>query len=133
MKILVLLILPVFAFSQPKKTNTIVVRGVTFRQAVEKGLYAGYTIEKIYSNFQTVRTDWKGGKKNTEWMKIRIGIRIKDSSAIITGDWYNIMFVCPKVFGKEDTPETAAEPIAYTFGNPKNCFKDLDAFAKTFN
>lgn len=117
---------------QQKKDNTITIKGVTFFEAVERLMDAGFTIEKSDSVFKTIRTDWKTGKGKTEWMKERYLIRIKDSTAFLTGHWYNTMFVGIPVFGRTDTPETAADQIEYTWGNNKACFRDMQDFALSF-
>lgn len=130
-----LLLLPVMAFGQkpPKKTNTIEVQGVTFRQMAASLMDAGYYIEKADSNFQTIRTEFKTGTGKNKNMKMRLMVRIKDSTAIITGDWYNTMFVGSKFLGKEGTVENSTYPIEYASVNPKNCFIEMDEFAKSFN
>ena len=81
-----LLALPFSAFSQetiPKKANTIEVSGVTFKEVAMGLLDANYTLEKVDSNFQTIKTEFKNGTNKNKWMKLRILVRMKDSIAII--------------------------------------------------
>ena len=114
------------AYCQPKGANTIRVSDVTFRDVAKKLLDAGYTFDKIDSNFQTVKTEFRKGFGKNEWMKIRFFIRMKDSSAIITGQWYNTLMT-------NKSPEEEAEPIEFTSGNPKSCFIDMKNFALSFS
>lgn len=66
-------------------------------------------------------------------MKWRLLVRVKDSTTIFTGDWYNTMLMGQNLGGIEFTMETDVDRIEYTFGNPKNCFKEMAAFATSFN
>lgn len=131
--LLLCLLIPCLCISQPKGTNTIKIIGVTFNQVVNGLLDAAYTLEKIDSNYQTIKTEFRDGTGKNKWMKLRLLIRVKDSVAIITGQWYNSMLIGHKVFGQDQTIETATSKIEYTFGNPKNCFNEMNAFALTFN
>ncbi len=129
-------LLPLIAFSQqkiPKKSNAIEIEGLTFKEVANALLDAGYNFDKIDSNFQTIKTEFKVGKDVNKWMKIRLYVRVKDSIAIISGEWYNTMFVGNKFLGQEKTIENSTSKIEYTFGNPKNCFLEMDEFAKSFN
>lgn len=130
-----LLILPALVLGQkpPKKTNTIEVQGVTFRQMAASLMDAGYYIEKADSNFQTIRTEFKTGTGKNKNMKMRLMVRIKDSTAIITGDWYNTMFVGSKILGVENSVENSTFRIENASVNPKNCFNEMNAFALSLN
>lgn len=131
----IFLFFPIASLSQqaiPKKTNTIEVKGVSFREVANSLLDAGYTLEKTDSNFQTIKTDFKDGTGKNKWMKLRLITRIKDSTAIITGEWYNAMFIGGKLLGVEQTIENSTYKIEYTSGNPKNCFIEMNAFAISF-
>jgi hypothetical protein len=59
-------------------------------------------------------------------------IRLTDSTAIITGEWYNTMIIGSKILGVEQTVENSTYKIEYTTGNPKNCFSEMNDFAKSF-
>lgn len=82
--------LPVFAHTQdiPKGANLIKVSGVTFRDAAMSLLDAGFSFEKVDSNFQTLKTEWKDIKGYSP--KIKFEIRVKDSTLIIKGSWQNM-------------------------------------------
>lgn len=129
------LLLPIFAISQekiPKKTNTIEVKGISFNEAANGLLDAGYIFEKIDSNFNTIKTEFKEGMGKNKWMKLRILVRIKDSTAIVTGEWYNTMFIGGKILGVDQTIENSTFKIENTSGNPKNCFAEMNVFALSF-
>ena len=120
------LLLALFSFSQntiPEKSNAIKVTGITFREIANSTLDAGYILEKVDSNFQTLRTEYKERAGENKRMKVRLMIRVKDSVATITGEWYNALF----------TEEKYAKKIEYTFGNTKSCFEEMNQFAMTLN
>jgi hypothetical protein len=138
MKVLSLLfiLLPFLGQSQdkiPKKTNTIEIVGVSFKEVANALLDAGFTFEKIDSNFLTIKTDFKEGTGKNKWMKLRLMTRVKDSTLFITGEWYNTMLIGGKLFGVEQTIENSTYKIEYTNGNPKNCFLEMNEFANSFN
>jgi hypothetical protein len=127
-----LLFIPSLGLAQKKGDNTITVKGIDLKQAVTALMDVGFYIDKIDSNYNTVSSIFKEGENKTKWMKMRFFIRIKDSAAVITGQWYNDMLVGQKVLGADMTIENLTEKIEYTTGNPKNCFNDMSTFAKTF-
>lgn len=73
----------------PKKTNTIIVKGVQYENAVKLLLDEGYIIHKRDGEFQTAETEFM---KITGMIHITLSIRIKDSAAIITGRWASELF-----------------------------------------
>lgn len=79
--VLMLICYTVNAQDIPKGANAIIVKGVTFKEVVNRLLDSNYTIAKIDSNFLTVETAPTAVHVGT--MIIRA--RIKDSIAIITG------------------------------------------------
>lgn len=88
MLIIVSLLLPVLSFSQdiPKNANTITVKGVGFDNAVNILLDSGYKIDKIDKEYYTIQTEYK--KLCTDCLpEMLISLRIKDSTATITGKW----------------------------------------------
>ena len=93
----------------------------------------GYSFEKIDSNYQRIKTEFKTDEGKNKWMKLRLFIRVKDSTAIITGEWYNTMFIGSKLLGIEQTIENSTDKIENTIGNPKNCFNEMNKFALLFN
>lgn len=135
MKTLLFILIPFISFSQkiPKHTNTIKIHDVTFQEVANKLLDAGYTFDKIDSNYKTVKTDFKDGTGKNKNMKIRLMLRIKDSSAIITGEWYGTSFIGNKLFGQEQTAENSTFRIENTWGANKNSFDEMKAFAESFN
>jgi hypothetical protein len=133
--ILIFSLLPILVNSQdkiPKKANTIEISGVAFRQVADALLDAGFTFEKIDSNFLTIKTDFKEGTGKNKWMKLRLLTRVKDSAVFISGEWYNTMFIGGKLLGVEQTVENSTYKIEYTSGNPKACFLEMNEFANIF-
>lgn len=132
----IFLLISTLSYSQskpPKKANTIEVSGVTFKEVANGLMDAGYTLEKVDSNFLTIKTDFKQGTGKTKWMKMRFHVRVKDSTAIITGDWYNDMLVGSDFLGREFNLDNLIDKIENASVNPKNCFNDMNAFALSFN
>jgi hypothetical protein len=135
-KYLFFLFIPLTAISQekiPKKSNTIEVSGVTFKEVVNTLLDFGYTFDKIDSNYQTIKTDFKQGAGKNKWMKLRILVRVKDSIASFSGDWYNTIFMGTTIGGvRQSTLENSVERIEYRSVNPKNCFLEMNEIAISF-
>lgn len=96
-------------------------------------LDAGYVIDKKDNDLYTVKTEFKQGTGKNKWMKLLIKARVKDSVATLTGDWYNTMALGQKLFGNEQTIESLTMKTEYTYGNPKNCFKEMQKFALSFS
>lgn len=92
----------------PKDANTIIVKGVTFKEAVNRLLDSNYSISKIDSNFQTASTEYKQYSKGRE--KVSIHVRVKDSAAFITGTF--------RYGEKSDYPEGSIGWIAAGGDNP---------------
>ncbi len=135
-KILFFLIIPITTFSQeiiPKKSNTIEVSGVTFKEVANTLLDFGYSFDKIDSNYQTIKTDFKEGTGKNNWMKLRIIVRVKDSIASFSGDFYNTIFMGSTLGGvRQSTIDNSVEKIAYKSVNPKNCFLEINEVAISF-
>ncbi len=123
MKIIaLLLIIPAMGQAQPKNTERIIIQGVTFKQAINKLLDKGYTIDKIDSTFNTASTVKKSldGTRDT----YVLNARIKDSALYLTGylEWF--------MFGnkyEQDIANAGAKGFS-----PRNAFKKMDEFAKSF-
>jgi len=131
----IFLFLPFFGFSQNKtlkKANSIEINSVSFKEVANGLLDAGYTFDKIDSNFHTIRTDFKEGAGKNKWMKLRLLVRMKDSVAIVTGEWYNSMFIGGTLLGQQQMIENSTYKIEYTNGNAKNCFLEMKVFAESF-
>lgn len=85
MKIIVLLLLPVFSLAQiPVKSNTIKVTGVGFLQACTKLLDMGYLIDKKDNDLMTAQTTYKQ-YINSYNAEHKIFIRVVDSVLTVTG------------------------------------------------
>lgn len=125
--------LPFFALGQTKNDNTISVKGVGFIEVANKVLDFGYIVAKIDSNLNTINTEFKEGKGKNKWMQLKLNIRVKDSTAIITGQWVNSLFLGSKLLGREQTLENSVSKIEYTIGNPKHLFLEMAEFAQSFN
>ncbi len=117
---------------QQKGDNAIAIKNVRFLEACNALLDAGYVIDKKDNELQTVKTEFKEGVGKNKWMKLLLIARIKDSATVITGQWYNTMFVGSKLFQQDQTIENSTYKIEYTTGNPKNCFNEMKRFALSF-
>lgn len=89
---LLLLVMPLMSMAQPeplppKKANVIMVKGVSFMQACNVLLDQGFLIAKKDNDLQTVDTEAKEYSKSWNAAYI-VHIRIKDSTAIITGNYF---------------------------------------------
>jgi len=135
-KFLFFLFIPLASFSQeiiPKKSNAIEVYGVSFKEVANKLLDFGYTFDKIDSNYQTIKTDFKEGKGKNKWMKLRLLVRVVDSSATFTGEWYNTMLIGYTFGGaRHSNIDNSVEKIEFKSVNPKNCFIEMNEVAISF-
>ena len=127
--ILFILLLPAFSLCQdpPKKTNTIKVTGVDFKTAATLLLDQGYMIEKsdtslgfMMSAPKMVHKAWSGN--------LKINVRMKDSTAIITG-LYNMNVNLSTVDLKQYEP---VENIGMKGSVIRTAFEALDKYAKSF-
>lgn len=119
MKFLVLcLLIPVLSLAQSKGVNTITVKGVGFMQVCNALLDAGYMIDKKDNDLQTAETKFKDGTGKAKLCKLRLLVRVKDSTAIISGHYYNVLFNNLEyiVYNKESGP----------------CFEEMNRFAISF-
>src|SRR5665647_306091 len=123
-KILILLLLPCFAIAQNKNDNTIIAKGVTFKQVVNTLLDADYRIDKIDSNYYTIKTEYK--KLCTECLpEIMFDIRVKDSAATIRGKWRSSGGIIAIGLTRED--KFFYFNIMNEKGKvPKICFNEMD-------
>lgn len=80
------LLIVISAYSQniPDKTNTLIIKGATFKEACVALLDKGYTIEKKDDDLQFVRTEPKRYDKKFN-AAYTMNIRAKDSVIIIKG------------------------------------------------
>jgi hypothetical protein len=112
--LLALLLVAEYCYCQPKGANTIKITGVTFRQVANALLDAGYSFEKIDSNFQTIRTEYKAFQNYIP--RLRFEIRVKDSILNIKGDALTSNF------------QFSAENVKW-----KGAFNEMNSFALSFN
>lgn len=93
--LLLLLLIPGFAFAQdiPKFTNTIFVKGVSFKKAKATLLDSAYFIDQQNEEDGTIVTKPKGvcDCHNKDFNQLIISIRVKDSTARISGT-FNINY-----------------------------------------
>lgn len=106
------------SFSQQKKDNTITVKGIGFMQVCNALLDSGYMINKKDNDLQTAETKFKDGTGKAKLCKLRLNIRVKDSTAIISGHYYNVLF-------------NNLEYIEYT-KDSRPCFDEMNQFALSF-
>lgn len=121
--LLSLLLLVSVAYAQyiPKNANTIIVKGVTFNDVVNRLLDEGWHIAQIDSVQQTIKTEATPTKRNGVIL-VTMYVRVKDSIANITGN-YNI----------EGNKETYAVENRGIKGSPlKNSFILLNEIALSF-
>jgi len=118
--------------AQTKGANTIKVIGVTFKEAVDKLLDAGYVPEKIDSNFQTVKTEFKISEGKNKNVQLSLFVRIKDSTAIITGKTFNSGMVGATLFGTQISKDAATLDIENSSGTFKKVFSEMNSFALSF-
>jgi hypothetical protein len=84
--LLIFILLPFISTAQQKNANAMQVRGVTYSQVMTLLLDNNYTVEKSDKEFGTIKTDWKKMCENCA-PELQFNIRIKDSTAIIKGQW----------------------------------------------
>ncbi len=90
--LLLVLFIPTVVFCQKRGDNQIIIKGVSFSQVVKCLLDSGYRIREIDSNYKTVSTAFRycvGTKNILSSGNMSIYVSIKDSTAFITGIWYN--------------------------------------------
>jgi hypothetical protein len=134
MKLIILLFFPVALFGQviPKGCDLIKVSGVSFKQVANALLDAGYSFEKIDSNFQTIKTDFKQSKSAKD-LSLSLYVRVKDSSASITGKGYQRGVAGSYSVGKQRTMDDATFIIKNASGKYKKTFAEVNSFALSFN
>lgn len=108
-------------FSQTKGDNTIAVKGVGFMQVCNALLDSGYLVKKKDNDLQTAETDFKDGTGRASLFKYKILVRVKDSTAIITGHHYHALFNSLEYTrNTKDSklPFEAMNRFALSFGKP---------------
>ena len=138
-KIILLLLIPAFSFSQdiPKKSNTILIKGVQYSTIINALLDKGFTIEKsdsVYKTAQTNYMNWKmpNGKESIDdWCII---VRVKNDTAIIKGKWYSYIGLTRHLGESKKEPGPGdIYDAEYTWGANKKIFESLNDFAKKLN
>ena len=117
--------------AQEKGTTKIMVSGVTFREVTNQLLDFGYSFDKIDSNYQTVKTEYKTFKSKGVDMDICFFVRLKDSTAIISGKWVPTALIGSKLLGAEITRDNSTYDIDNKMGS-KAQFAEMTRFAKSF-
>lgn len=117
--------------AQIKKDNTITAHPVEFKQIVNTLLDAGYVIDKIDSNYYTIKTEYKKLCSNC-LPKVSFDIRVKDSSAIIKGQWKSDggIFAQALMGPGYDVEEMVFDIMVEGSKVPKMAFKEMDRIAK---
>jgi hypothetical protein len=131
--LLLMLIIPAFAHSQepPKKANTIIVYGVTYNEAMSQLLDKGYLIDKSDKDVQYIQTAKKPSKKGLTYL-LKIAVRIKDSTMIVTGIWNNELTIHIGAFSSP-LSESIVENRGMKGSILNNSWNDLNSFALSFN
>lgn len=123
------LLISLNGMSQKNKENTIIAAGVTFRQAVNVLLDNGYIIDKLDSNFYTIKTEYK--KFCPDCLpQILLNIRIKDTFAVIKGTWKSDGGILAKALVGHDVDEMFFDVMNEKGKVPQMCFKEMDRIAK---
>lgn len=115
MRLIFILLVSSTCFAQPKGTNVIKITGVAFREVAQRLVDSGFFFQKIDSNYQILRTEFKEVNR----YNVSYEVRVKDSVATITGLWEsgNITFDIKNV----------------KFSVYRDTFADLNKFALSFN
>jgi len=136
MKLLFLaLLLPLTGRSQdiPKFSNTILVKGVTFKQAKSALLDSAYFIDQQNEQDGTIVTKPKGFEKN-DVRTLIIYVRVKDSVARITGAWNNNFNYRAQSGGLGSVDKTQFHPVEYwksSISVQHFAFLQLDRYARS--
>lgn len=124
-----LLITPFFIYAQqpPKKANTIIVPGITFEKCVNTLMDIGYKLDKIDKDFKFAKTEFKQAEnKKIKGWEISISIRVKDSTATITGQHRDYT-------SKKENTITDIRYMPGSLTMDKELFGELDTYAKRLN
>lgn len=115
MRLIFILLVSSSCFAQPKGANVIKITGVAFREVAQRLVDSGFFFQKIDSNYQILRTEFKEVNR----YNVSYEVRVKDSVATITGLWEsgNITFDIKNV----------------KFSVYRDTFADLNKFALSFN
>lgn len=87
-----IIFISVNTMAQSKGDNTITVKGVGFMQVCNALLDSGYLVKKKDNDLQTAETDFKNGTGKASLFKYKLLVRVKDSTATITGHHYHVLF-----------------------------------------
>lgn len=119
-----LVLASVSGIAQNKNDNVIIVKGVTFKMVINNLLDAGYQIQKMDTAYSTVRTEYKKLCSTCE-PEYLLDIRVKDSTAIITGKWKNTAMAAIFLNGADPVMDIRNEKS----GVPKQSFAAANKFA----
>ncbi len=126
-----ILFLPLLCISQNRNDNLIVSKGIGFNQIVEILLDNGYNIDKIDSNYKTLKTEYK--KLCSDCIpEIMLEVRVKDSIAFMKGKWRSNGGLIGNVLSGNN------DYMYFDIMNekqkvPKQCFSEMDKIAKLFS
>ena len=120
--------LSIFAQDIPKNANVIIVKGTTFDKVVNSLLDSSFVIDKMDKEYQTLKTEYKKLRKGFV-PEIMLNVRIKDSTATITGKWRSDL----NIFGLNSQKEQESAMI-FEIKNekskvPSESFKAMNKFA----
>jgi hypothetical protein len=112
----------------PKKTNLIIVKGATLKEAVSGLLSSGFMIDKIDTTFGIVTTKPKAPNKSLASMIIQVVQ--KDTALYITGSASSNMRVNAGLFSAESAAQTVSN-IGMKGSDMRLCFAQMDKVAQS--
>lgn len=107
----------------PKGANQIIVKGVSYDDLLNRLLDNGFAIQRKDAELKTVRTEFKKltAKGSVSYF---LDARVKDSVAVITGEWVNRLFA-GTIYDSNVTTVIANTKAPV----PRDCFKAMNEFA----
>lgn len=130
---IILLRLSVYSQDVPKNADVITVNGITFEKVVNSLLDSGFVIEKMDKEFHTVKTEYRKLCKDCI-PEILFNVRVKDSTAIITGKWRST----GNIFGGLESKKDLDNAYVFDIKNekmkvPRLAFQAMKTFAVSLN
>lgn len=118
----------------PKNANRIVVKGVSFDEVVAGLLDAGYSLDKVNKDYQTVKTEYRNMCEKCV-PQMYYEVRVKDSIAIIRGKWRSNGDILFGIKSKKDEDNAYQFDIKYNLNAavPKETWRRMNNFAHRFN
>ena len=116
----------------PKGTKTIIVKNTSFKQIVNRLRDNGYSIKKLDSNLQTVRTGFLDYNSKSGLLGLSISVHVKDSMAFISGLWYSYKRFSDGLLTSNHAPRRGdIFQVRYSFGDYKETFLRMNKFAQS--